>query len=231
MSGTDAVGDGEAGGNGSTPSVLVTDRGRAFAQALAGLLNAAGCAATSAPFPDAADLCRALRPATLLLDGDPPTEDAREIAAAARATLDDLRVVLLVATGGRIRSRAVAELRADGVVSRQSGVDEVLQAIQGVPNRASNGHRSRREPRSTSNGNPVDRLTPREREVLQALMAGGGSAAIAQALGISPHTVRTHVQNTFAKLAVSTRLEAASVARDAGLRPLDLDAAHMGGTR
>jgi hypothetical protein len=42
----------------------------------------------------------------------------------------------------------------------------------------------------------------------------------ARQLGISPNTLQTHVQNIFFKLRVSTRFEAAAVARRAGLRPI-----------
>lgn len=216
MSGNHATGDRPAG-NGQRPPVLVTDRARAFAEALADLLDAAGCPAVSAPFDEARDACRAHAPAVLVLDGDGPPEEMLEIAEAARAARGDVRVVLLLCAGTRPPSR----LGADRVVSRQSGIDEVLEAVRGVRTHH-NGHRARRDARAAAGTSPLDRLTPRERQVLQALMAGGRSTTIAEALGISPHTVRTHVQNTFAKLAVSTRLEAASIARDAGLRPLPL---------
>lgn len=51
-------------------------------------------------------------------------------------------------------------------------------------------------------------LTARQREVLGLIKAGAGTAKIAKELGISPATVRNHIQNTLAKLEVHTRLEA-----------------------
>lgn len=222
MGGTDAAGDGQA-----PASVLVADRARAFAEALADLLTQAGCPATSVVFAEAAEACAAARPATLLVDGDAPLEDVEAVVVAARTARGDVRVILLVAAHGRT-TRHLGELHADAIVTRQHGVEDVLAAIDGKPAPSTNGHRARQNGRRFDDGTPVDRLTPRERQVLQALMAGGRSAAIAEALRISPHTVRTHIQNTFAKLAVSTRLEAASVARDAGLRPLTLDEVREG---
>jgi DNA-binding NarL/FixJ family response regulator len=60
-------------------------------------------------------------------------------------------------------------------------------------------------------------LTMRERQVLQAMSRGAGAQEIAEQLGISPHTVRTHTQNILAKLDVHTSLAAVRLARATGL--------------
>lgn len=64
----------------------------------------------------------------------------------------------------------------------------------------------------------VRTLTTRESQVLECLVGGAGGVAIARRLSISPHTVRTHVQNILTKLDVGSRTEAAAVARRAGIR-------------
>lgn len=214
-------------------TVLVADRGRAFAEALAGLLEKAGLDATAAAYDDAEMTCRRLRPATLLLDGDAPIAGAAAIAEAARSARSDVCVLLLVGDGARGHARAVADVGARGVVSRQSAPEDVIAAVRGRPADRPSGA-ARAGTRRARSGDPFDRLTPREVQVLRAIMAGASSTAIAGALGISPHTVRSHIQNTFGKLAVSTRLEAASLAREGGLRPLSLDGFHevaAGGSR
>lgn len=58
----------------------------------------------------------------------------------------------------------------------------------------------------------ASQLTPREREVLAMLVEGKSSGVIAKSLGVSPNTVRTHIQNILIKLQVHSRLEAASFA-------------------
>ena len=58
----------------------------------------------------------------------------------------------------------------------------------------------------------LDDLTPREHQVLTLLTEGATSERIAERLGISRNTVRTHIQNIRTKLGVNTRLEAAAVA-------------------
>ena len=60
-------------------------------------------------------------------------------------------------------------------------------------------------------------LTPRERECLVLLVEGLDTGGIATKLGVSPATVRTHVQSVLMKLGVHSRLEAASYAVRYGL--------------
>lgn len=60
-------------------------------------------------------------------------------------------------------------------------------------------------------------LSGREVEVLTLLAAGLGNKTIAGRLGISEHTVKSHVTALFGKLAVSTRAEAVAVAVRQGL--------------
>jgi two-component system, NarL family, nitrate/nitrite response regulator NarL len=58
----------------------------------------------------------------------------------------------------------------------------------------------------------VQNLTPRELEVLRALVGGHSSREICADLYISPNTLRTHVQNLLNKLRVHSKLEAVAVA-------------------
>lgn len=65
----------------------------------------------------------------------------------------------------------------------------------------------------------LDRLTPREREVLTELLAGHGTAALARRLAISEHTVRTHMQNVLTKLGLHSHAEATAWAIREGIVP------------
>jgi DNA-binding NarL/FixJ family response regulator len=59
-------------------------------------------------------------------------------------------------------------------------------------------------------------LTPREAEVLEALVEGHSPKGIALAAGISISTVRGHIQRVLSKLDVSSQREAFAMARRAG---------------
>ena len=51
-------------------------------------------------------------------------------------------------------------------------------------------------------------LTPREIEVLEALSDGLSNKAAAGRLGISPHTVKFHIESLLRKLGAASRAEA-----------------------
>jgi DNA-binding CsgD family transcriptional regulator len=55
---------------------------------------------------------------------------------------------------------------------------------------------------------PVPRLTPRQNELLRLLAAGHTNSQIARRLGVSEGTVRTHLENIYEKLGVSSRTAA-----------------------
>jgi len=55
---------------------------------------------------------------------------------------------------------------------------------------------------------PRERLTAREREVLELVAEGRSNRAIAAALGISEHTVKFHLASIYGKLGASTRTQA-----------------------
>ena len=76
------------------------------------------------------------------------------------------------------------------------------------------------------------RLTARELEVLGQLAAGRDRRGIARVLGVSPHTVRTHIQKIFVKLDVHSMIEALALLRatDRGPQPGAANADYFAGT-
>jgi DNA-binding NarL/FixJ family response regulator len=78
--------------------------------------------------------------------------------------------------------------------------------VQGVP----------RGPRRETRDHPAG-LTARQVDVLQLLTEGLTNADIAERLFVSPKTVDHHVSAVLMKLEVSTRREAATIAKDRGL--------------
>lgn len=65
------------------------------------------------------------------------------------------------------------------------------------------------------------KLTPKEREVLQALAEGLSDKGIAERLYVSVGTIRTHIRSILAKLEVQSRLQALVFAVRHGLVQMD----------
>ena len=91
-----------------------------------------------------------------------------------------------------------------------NSVRAVLDGRDGVPEERARTAESSADPETTLLA--AEHLTAREREVLALLSRGATSQSIADALGIAPNTVRTHVQNILSKLQVHSRLEAVAFA-------------------
>ncbi len=111
----------------------------------------------------------------------------------------------------------------DDVIAAAHGVVRGLTVVSPsvLPNNGSRRERAgQREQQqfATSEGEP--HLTDRELEVLRALAEGLGNKHIGVRLGISPSTVKYHLQAIFAKLGVRTRSEAVSCGLRRGVVPL-----------
>jgi len=91
---------------------------------------------------------------------------------------------------------AVRRLRAGEALLSPSEIIEMLRMVS----------RKRQEEHEAQKA--VDRLTPRERQVLQALSEGLDSKDIARKLNITVETERTHMVNILNKLGVHSRLQA-----------------------
>ena len=66
------------------------------------------------------------------------------------------------------------------------------------------------------NGGPLDKLTPRERSIVQMVGDNLRTRVIADRLGISEGTVKVHLHNAYEKLGVGSRVEIVLMMRELG---------------
>lgn len=93
--------------------------------------------------------------------------------------------------------------------------EELSNTLAHAPDRAEHvGHAKLREAVARSR---IERLTPREREVLSGVAGGLSNRAIAEQLAISPRTVEIHRANMLQKIGASHTSEAIRVAIEAAL--------------
>jgi ATP/maltotriose-dependent transcriptional regulator MalT len=72
-------------------------------------------------------------------------------------------------------------------------------------------------PSMKSNASVSENLSDREMEVLRAMRDGKSNKEIAITLFVAPSTVKTHLKNIFAKMGVSNRTRAVTLAEEAGI--------------
>jgi DNA-binding NarL/FixJ family response regulator len=130
-------------------------------------------------------------------------------------------IVLLTSGAAREISKQAAMLHADDWVSMSLPVAELVAVLdRGRRASAARTPSSRRPSRSgPAIESPLSSLSERELSVLRLVVDGHSADEIAATLGISRHTVRTHLQNVMAKMLVGSRMEMVSVARKSGMRP------------
>lgn len=174
-------------------------------------------------------------PRSVIVEGD--VEEVLTAIPTIRELAGDARVIAVTDAPQQARERlGDREHDRTDVASVRADLRSVLALLGDPPATADTRGRSPSRPaphapgRSTA-ANPwnrdaarlVDSLTPREHEVLRELVTGRARPQIAERLGISPHTVRSHLQSIFAKLNAHSRLEAVATALRAGLRPAGVD--------
>lgn len=195
-----------------------------FRQALAELLDKSddirvvGSAGSAAAGVSAA---QELSPEVVLMDFDLPDGNGVDAAAAIRDRLPDTKVVMLTGYEDESKLLAAIEAGCSGYVVKQKAVEEVVSAVRAAHEGEaviSPSVLARLLPRLRQNKRGLGSdLTVRELEVLNLLADGRPNAAIAEALFISLHTVRNHVQNVLAKLQAHSKLEAVAIAVREGI--------------
>lgn len=185
-------------------SMLESDRG----------LNVVGEAATGV---EAIALCQKLQPDLALLDVRMPDLDGLAATREIRLTSPGTRVVIV--TTHENPDYLLAALTAGAVgyvlkdVTRQDLLTTLRRVLRGESVLSSDiatrtlQHLAGQP--SQNPGQPLERLTPREYDVLRLLVEGLTNRAIAGQLSLSTGTVKIHVQHIIAKLGVADRTQAA----------------------
>ena len=132
------------------------------------------------------------------------SEEAEDLAAALQA---GARGYLLKNIDADYLTRAVERAAAGESVLAESLAGKLFAHVQ----RAG-------APRAPAPVSALDKLTPREREILACLARGESNKVIARALDLAESTVKIHVQNILKKLDLSSRVQAAVLAVEHGLQ-------------
>ncbi len=153
-----------------------------------------------------------------IVDLDLPDGYGGELIKEMRDASPHAMALVLSAYFDRAEIARAVESGAAGVLHKSAGIDEVVEAVHRLRagesllpleevvkllrfagSRREQEHEARRA---------IARLTPREREVLEALADGLDGKEIAEQLNISLRTERNHMASIMAKLGVHSRLQA-----------------------
>lgn len=208
---------------GEATRVMIVEDHRVVAEGLTALINdqsdmkVVGNVGTVAEVVAAAER---LNPDVVLLDFRLPDGTGPDAAAAIRGIRPAAKMIFLTREDTDAARFAAVQSGASAFLHKSRAAADVVAAIREVargkmlitPRTIATLIHKRRSIEAQ-----LDRLTPREKEVLRLMADGFPSRAIAARMGISYTTVRTHIRSLGSKLAVHSKLEAIVKARELGL--------------
>ncbi|MEW6600841.1 MAG: response regulator transcription factor [Nitrospirota bacterium] len=160
---------------------------------------------------DAVRQIQKLRPDVALMDISMPGLNGIEAAAQINETCPATRVIILSMHHSAEHVHRALKAGAKGYILKESAGQEVVNAVRKV--HSGQRYLSRRieeavidnytgQHKPLSYESPLDKLSSREKEILQLVAEGKSSAAIAETLFISPKTVETYRSRLMQKLGV-----------------------------
>ena len=159
-------------------------------------------------------------PDVVVMDLLMPRMDGVEGIRRVKQAFPEVQVVALTSFSETERVRSALAAGASGYLLKDAGADEVAAAVRAA--HAGELHLDPAVARALTSALVTPRsdpsaLTPREREVVVFIAQGRSNQQIADALGISERTARTHVSNVLLKRGLSSRTQAALWAVREGL--------------
>lgn len=174
------------------------------------------------------DLADRLRPDVVLMDLVMPCMNGIEATVLLSQRYSDMRILVLTSFITQDKVFPAIKAGASGYLLKDTGSDELIEGIRQAyrgetsldPKIAGMVMAEISHPASGDKPGPDD-LTPRETEVLRLVAQGMSNKEIAEQLGISPETSRTHVNRIIGKLHVASRAQATLYALRSGIAELD----------
>jgi DNA-binding NarL/FixJ family response regulator len=169
---------------------------------------------------EAVELCRASAPDVVLMDLEMPILDGIGATRIIRAERSETAILVLTSFADARRITAALEAGAAGYLLKDSSAEDVVRGIRAA---AAGGapldpQAARLLLEAKDAPDPLEGVSPREREVFALLLDGLANKVIAQRLGISEKTVKTHLTSIFRQIDVTDRVQAVLWAERHGLR-------------
>ena len=157
-----------------------------------------------------------LKPDIVLMDIEMPGTNGLKGLKIIRSNFPQVQVVMLTVFEDNDSVFDAICAGASGYLLKKTSHEKIIEAIHDVLNGGApiTSSLARKVlnlfPKTTSQREELDKLAPREQEVLQLLVSGHSYKMIAEKCGITLETVRSHIKRIYEKLQVHSATEAAA---------------------
>ena len=193
--------------------ILIIDDHAILRMGLASLLNSKGeveVVGDAANGSSGIKKAQKLKPDVVIMDLMMPGMDGCETTRRLMAQDPDAKVLILTTFGTSDVINRALEAGAKGAIMKNCDFEELLTAIRTVAD--GKDYISAEIKRILSKDPPIAALSPRQEEILAAIVRGFSNPEISRQLGISLDMVKEHVETLFQKIGASNRTEAVAIA-------------------
>ena len=172
---------------------------------------------------EAVDRARELSPDVVFMDVRMPGMDGIEATRRIRQAAPDTKVILITIDESRGAISDAIQAGVSGYLLKDASPDALIDAARNAVEGNAVIHPQLtktfiEEVRMADPDAPrTAPLSKREREILQKVADGATTRQVATELGISPHTVKTHLERIFEKLSANDRAQAVAIAIRTGI--------------
>jgi two-component system response regulator FixJ len=198
--------------------VYIVDDDEAVRDSLSALLESKGYAVTSfGSAPEFLETARSMPAGCVVVDIRMPEMDGLELQQ--RLIERSLGFPLIVITGHGDVPLAVRAMKAGAIdfIEKPFALDAILDSLAAAFARLATP--TGQDPAAVAAASKLNLLSPREREVLEGLLAGLPNKSIAYDLGISPRTVEIHRARLMDKMGARSLSELIRLALAGGVQP------------
>jgi DNA-binding NarL/FixJ family response regulator len=170
---------------------------------------------------EAVDMARTTTPDVVFMDVRMPGMGGLEATKVIRKTRPETKVILFTVDESRASIADAIRAGVSGYLLKDVGADELVSAARLALEGKAVIHPALtrafiEEVEHAEHRSPTP-LSKRESEILQKVAYGSTTKEVARDLGISPHTVKTHLERIFEKLGAGDRAQAVAIALRQGL--------------
>lgn len=171
---------------------------------------------------DAVEKASELSPDIVFMDVRMPRMSGIEATRAIREASPETRVILFTVDESRASISEAIQAGVSGYLLKDADADELVNAARLALEGKAVIHPALtrafiEEVQLAEKRTDQPPLSKREKEILQKVAYGATTKEVARDLGISPHTVKTHLERIFEKLGANDRAQAVAIAIRSGL--------------